>query len=97
MANWPTGRAAGGAKGLVGKWRRVAARAGFITTSMRLPGRRRTAKPVMHERTPGRYPLRICSLRDVCVPAVLGEFAQDVEVHPAQRERAPPVAVDPVL
>ena len=35
--------------------------------------------------------------QDVCVPAVLGEFAQDVEVHPAQRERAAPVAVDPVL
>jgi hypothetical protein len=27
------------------------------------------------------------------VPAVLGEFAQYVEVHPAQRERAAPVAV----
>ena len=35
--------------------------------------------------------------QDVCVPAVLGEFAQYVEVHPAQRERAAPVAVDPVF
>jgi hypothetical protein len=35
--------------------------------------------------------------QDVGVPAVLGEFAQDVEVHPAQRERAAPVAVDPVV
>jgi hypothetical protein len=35
--------------------------------------------------------------QDVCVPAVLGEFAQYVEVHPAQRERAAPVAVDPVV
>ncbi len=35
--------------------------------------------------------------QDVCVPAVLGEFAQYVEVHPAQRKRAAPVAVDPVV
>jgi hypothetical protein len=35
--------------------------------------------------------------QDVCVPAVLGEFAQYVEVRPAQRERAAPVAVDPVV
>ena len=35
--------------------------------------------------------------QDVCVSAVLGEFAQYVEVHPAQRERAAPVAVDPVV
>lgn len=32
--------------------------------------------------------------KDVCVPAVLGEFAERVEVHPAQGERAAPVAVD---
>ncbi len=31
------------------------------------------------------------------MPAVLGEFAQYVEVHPAQQERATPVAVDPVI
>src|SRR5690242_20816223 len=36
MANWPTAGATGAAKGLVGRWRRVAARAGFITTSTRL-------------------------------------------------------------
>jgi hypothetical protein len=35
--------------------------------------------------------------QDVCVPAVLGEFAGDVEVHPAQRERAASVAVDGVV
>jgi hypothetical protein len=29
--------------------------------------------------------------QDVCVPAVLGEFGQHVEVHPAQRERSAPV------
>jgi hypothetical protein len=31
------------------------------------------------------------------MPAVLGELAQYVEVHPVQRERAAPVAVDPVV
>ena len=31
------------------------------------------------------------------VPAVLSEFAQHVEVHPAQRERAAPVTVDDVV
>ena len=35
--------------------------------------------------------------QDVCVPTVLGEFAQYVEVHPAQRERAAPVAVGSVV
>ncbi len=35
--------------------------------------------------------------QDACVPAVLSELAQDVEVHPAQRERAAPVAVDHVV
>ena len=35
--------------------------------------------------------------QDVCVPAVLSELAQHVEVHPAQRERAAPVAVDHVV
>ena len=35
--------------------------------------------------------------QDVCVPAMLGELAQHVEVHPAQRERAAPVAVDQVV
>jgi hypothetical protein len=31
------------------------------------------------------------------MPAVLGEFAQHVEIHPAQRKRAAPVAVDNVV
>ncbi len=31
------------------------------------------------------------------MPAVLSELAQHVEVHPAQRERATPVAVDHVV
>ena len=35
--------------------------------------------------------------QDVCVPAMLSELAQHVEVHPAQRERAAPVAVDHVV
>jgi hypothetical protein len=35
--------------------------------------------------------------QDVCVPAVLSELAQHVEVHSAQRERAAPVAVDHVV
>ncbi len=35
--------------------------------------------------------------QDVCVPAVLREFAEHVEVDPAQRERAAPVAVDHVV
>ena len=34
---------------------------------------------------------------DVGVPAVLGEFAQHVEVHPAKREWPEPVAVDLVV
>jgi hypothetical protein len=35
--------------------------------------------------------------QDVRVPAVLSEFAQHVEVYPAQRERAAPVAEDHVV
>lgn len=35
--------------------------------------------------------------QDVCVPAVLSELAQHVQVHPAQRERAAPVAVEQVV
>ena len=35
--------------------------------------------------------------QDVRVPAVLGEFAQHVEVHPAQRERSAPVAAEYVI
>ncbi len=35
--------------------------------------------------------------QDVRVPAVLSEFAQHVEVHPPQRERAAAVAVDHVV
>jgi hypothetical protein len=31
------------------------------------------------------------------VPAVLSEFAQHAEVHPAQRERAAAIAVDQVV
>jgi hypothetical protein len=31
---------------------------------------------------------------DVCVAAVLGELAQHVEIHPPQRQRAAPVAVE---
>ena len=48
-------------------------------------------------RTPRALPVEDLLPQDVCVPAVLGEFAQYVEVHPAQRERAAPVAVDPVV
>ena len=44
-----------------------------------------------------RYRVEDLLPQDVCVPAVLGEFAQHVEVDPAQRERAAPVAVDPVV
>ena len=46
---------------------------------------------------PGALPVEDLLPQDVCMPAVLGEFAQYVEVHPAQRERAAPVAVDPVV
>ena len=35
--------------------------------------------------------------QDVCMPAVLREFAQYVEVHPAQGERATPVTVNRVV
>jgi hypothetical protein len=35
--------------------------------------------------------------QDVRVTAVLSEFAQHVEVHPAQWERAAPVAADYVV
>jgi hypothetical protein len=35
--------------------------------------------------------------QDVRVAVVLSELAQHVEVHPAQRERAAPVAVDEVV
>jgi hypothetical protein len=45
----------------------------------------------------GALPVEDLLPQDVRMPAVLGEFAQDVEVYPAQRERAAPVAVDPVV
>jgi len=35
--------------------------------------------------------------QDVCMPAVLSELSQGVKVHPTQRERAAPVAVDQVI
>jgi hypothetical protein len=35
--------------------------------------------------------------KDVCVAAVLSEFTQHVEIHPAQRERTTPVAVEQVV
>ena len=34
---------------------------------------------------------------DVCVPAVLSQLAEHVKVHPAQRQRAAPVAADQVV
>src|SRR5580704_10038021 len=68
----------------------MAASAGYPRRAVPSPGRR-------HERTPGALPVEDLFPQDVCVPAVLGEFAQYVEVHPAQRERAAPVAVDPVV
>src|SRR6516164_838288 len=40
------------------------------------------------ERTPGALPVEDLLPQDVCMPAVPGEFAQYVRVHPAQRERA---------
>jgi hypothetical protein len=49
------------------------------------------------ERTPGALHVEDLLPQDVRVPAVLGEFAQYVEVHPAHRERAAPVAVDGVV
>src|SRR5204862_4755559 len=58
MANWPTVGATGAAKGLVGRWRRVAARAGFITTSMRLH----------HDRNlPADRPLLIPTVGDIAI------------------------------
>jgi hypothetical protein len=33
----------------------------------------------------------------VCIPAVLRKLTQDVRVHPAQRERAAPIAADDVV
>jgi hypothetical protein len=56
-----------------------------------------TSRTAATERTPGALPAEDLLPQDVCVPAVLGEFAQYVEVHPAQRERAEPVAVHPVV
>ena len=35
--------------------------------------------------------------QDVCVPAMLGEFAQHVQIHPAQRERSAPVTAENVV
>jgi hypothetical protein len=35
--------------------------------------------------------------QNVCVPAVLSEFTQHVEVHPSQRERTTPVALEHVI
>jgi hypothetical protein len=35
--------------------------------------------------------------KNVCVPTVLGELAEHVEIHPPQRKRAPPVPVKDVV
>ena len=51
---------------------------------------------VRHER-PGALLVDELLSQDVCVPAVLGQLAQHVEIHPAQRERAAPVAVEQVI
>src|SRR5205814_2157850 len=67
MANWPTVGATSAAKGLVGSWRRVAARAGFITTSMRLH----------HDRNlPADRPLLIPTVGDIAIfgPARAGRI-----------------------
>ncbi len=56
-----------------------------------------TASHWRHERKPDRLVVHELLAQDVCVPAVLGELAQRVEVYPAQRERAAPVAVDHVV
>ena len=50
-----------------------------------------------HERAPDALLADELLSQDVCVPAVLGQLAQYVEVHPAQRERATPVAADHVV
>ena len=62
-----------------------------------LPSWPRAQFPTRHERTPGALPAENLLPQDVCMPAVLGEFPQYVQVHPAQRERSPPVAVHPVV
>jgi hypothetical protein len=50
-----------------------------------------------HGRAPGALPVEDLLPDDVGVPAVLGEFTQHVEVHPAKREWPEPVAVDLVV
>ena len=50
-----------------------------------------------HGRAPGALPVEDLLPDDVGVPAVLSEFAQHVEVHPAKREWPEPVAVDLVV
>jgi hypothetical protein len=62
------------------------------TTGRTVAGTEHDAEPA-----PGSLPVQDLLPQDVCVPAVLGEFAQYVEVHPAQRERAAPVAEDLVV
>jgi len=55
----------------------------------------------MNPRTPdshsSRERLKDLLSEDVCVPAVLSKLPEHVEVHPAQRERAAPVAADCVV
>ena len=50
-----------------------------------------------HEQAPGALLVDELLTQDVCVPAVLSEFAKHMKVHPAQREWAAPVAVDRVI
>jgi hypothetical protein len=52
---------------------------------------------IADERTPRALCVGELLAQDVGVPAVLGEFAQLVQVDPAQRERAAAVAVDDVV
>jgi hypothetical protein len=61
------------------------------------PGPASPGPPAELRWSPSALPVEDLLPQDVRMAAVLGEFAQYVQVHPAHRERATPVAVDPVV
>ena len=79
-----------------GPGRRVPERAGPASTIVQHGGRAGAASRSEREWLGTSAALELLS-QDVCVPAVLGELAQHMEEHPAQREGPAPVPVDQIV
>jgi len=75
---------------------RTSARSGRILSTIQSPVNGTVSGAPESERSPALLAEDLLA-QYVCMPAVLSELTQDVKVHPAQRERAAPVAVDHVV